>query len=584
MKVDQYKQLNIRQIQPRNQENNKGFTQQSSLKQNIQKTPNFTGGFDMFLRFLDTNQAWGANAVDFFCMVLPRTLTDFSRGPEAGIETARREGMGTANHSMVGVYGTLAGLALASGINGAYKFGNNDVKAHSIFADAETLDMQGAIWNEKLKNSANNPNANPIKEYLTETLKQYEALSPTENGKWVRLQDADIEQAVTILEKEIKSASKDMNKVDFNTAKNLLISSVGAENNFRIIAKEGEKAHSSRYTADYIIENTFKLGKVFNKDSVKEAFIKSGDIAENTFIKALKSMNVKRSLIGIGIASLIGMSAQPLNMYLTKKKTGKSGFVGGGKEDNSTKFKIKKSLVAALFGAGVLATIGNPKNLIKDLQFKGFTPTLKQFKFIYGVTIMSRFMSSRNDNELAECSIKDTLGFANWLILGNFVQKLVAQGLDKSLIKKDGQGAMKWITNSVLKSRDEILHAALGNKVFKDGKALSYKEMVKALPKNSAAKKQLRALSIAQIAGYAYSALILGRGIPKLNIYLTNKRMAKQAEKEKVSNQQQNLDTTKTSQPAMTSQLNSTSDVMLSPENIAFLNHNQKHFTNALDS
>ena len=518
-------------------------------------------------------------------MVLPRTLTDFSRGPEAGIETARREGMGTANHSMVGVYGTLAGLALASGINGAYKFGNNDVKAHSIFADAETLDMQGAIWDAKLKAAKDNLSTNPLREYLRETFRQYEALSPTENGKWVKLKETDVEKAANILEKEIKSTSKDMNKAEFNTAKNILISSTGAENNFRIIAKEGEKTHSSRYTADYIIENTFKLGKVFNKDSVKEAFTKSGSIAENAFIQALKSMNVKRSLIGIGMASAVGISAQPLNMYLTKKKTGKSGFVGGGKEDNSTKFKIKKSLVAALFGAGVLATIGNPKNLVKDLQFKGFTPTLKQFKFIYGITIISRFMSSRNDNELAECSIKDTLGFANWLILGNFVQKLVAQWLDKSLIKKDGQGVIKWITNSVLKSRDEILHSALGNKVFKDGKALSYKEMVSALPKNSAARKQLRVLSIAQIAGYAYSALILGRGIPKLNIYLTNKRMEKQAKKEAaVSEQGQNTNQAKSQQPAMTSKLNSGADSMLTPENIAFLNNNQKYFATALDS
>lgn len=77
---------------------------------------------------------------------------------------------------------------------------------------------------------------------------------------------------------------------------------------------------------------------------------------------------------------------------------------------------------------------------------------------------MSRFLSARNDNELTESTIKDTLGFANWLILGNFVQKLVAQSLDKSLIKKDGNGVMKWITNSVLKSRDEILHSSLGQK------------------------------------------------------------------------------------------------------------------------
>lgn len=69
----------------------------------------------------------------------------------------------------------------------------------------------------------------------------------------------------------------------------------------------------------------------------------SADIAKNTFLKAMKSMNVKRSLIGIGIASAVGVSAQPVNMYLTKKKTGKSGFVGGGGEDKSTGFKIKKA-------------------------------------------------------------------------------------------------------------------------------------------------------------------------------------------------------------------------------------------------
>ena len=123
-------------------------------------------------------------------MVLPRTITDFSRGTDAGMETARREGMGTANHSMVGVYGTLAGLALAAGIIGIYKFGNNDVKANEIFADSETLDLHSKIFNEKLKAaSQGDSKANPIREYLTETFKRYETLSPTENSKWIKLDD-----------------------------------------------------------------------------------------------------------------------------------------------------------------------------------------------------------------------------------------------------------------------------------------------------------------------------------------------------------------------------------------------------------
>ena len=558
MKVDSdFRQLNIKQIEPQ-KDSKKGFTTKQQF--NYQTNPSFTGGADLFLRFLDTNQAWGANAVDLFCMVLPRTLTDFGRGPDAGIETLRREGMGTANHSMVGVYGTLAGLALATGINGIYKFGKDDVKASSIFADAETMDMQGSSWNNVLKQNKENP----LHEHLTNVLKNYEALSPTENGKWVKFKDNDIEEVVNILEKEIQSNTPKINKDALSNARTRLISSIGVENNLRIIAEEGQKAHTSRYTVDSILENTYKLGKVFTKDKVKEAFMNSSDIAENAFLKAMKSMNVKRSLLGIGMASLVGISAQPLNMYLTKKKTGKSGFVGGGAEDKSTGFKIKKSLVALLFGGGVLATIGKPKELIKNLQFKGFTPTIKQFKFIYGITIMSRFLSSRNDNELRESTIKDTLGFASWLILGNFVQKLVAQSMDKSLIKKDGEGAMNWIKNSVLKSRDEVLHAALGEKVFKDGKALSFKEMVKALPANSPARKQLKILSIAQLAGYAYSALALGFGIPRLNIFITNKIEAKKAAK--AARQNGNLNTIK--QPA---------DKMLTPENRAFLNH--KNFT-----
>ena len=558
MKVDSdFRQLNIKQIEPQ-KDSKKGFPTKQQF--NYQTNPSFTGGADLFLRFLDTNQAWGANAVDLFCMVLPRTLTDFGRGPDAGIETLRREGMGTANHSMVGVYGTLAGLALATGINGIYKFGKDDVKASSIFADAETMDMQGSSWNNVLKQNKENP----LHEHLTNVLKNYEALSPTENGKWVKFKDNDIEEVVNILEKEIQSNTPKINKDALSNARTRLISSIGVENNLRIIAEEGQKAHTSRYTVDSILENTYKLGKVFTKDKVKEAFMNSSDIAENAFLKAMKSMNVKRSLLGIGMASLVGISAQPLNMYLTKKKTGKSGFVGGGAEDKSTGFKIKKSLVALLFGGGVLATIGKPKELIKNLQFKGFTPTIKQFKFIYGITIMSRFLSSRNDNELRESTIKDTLGFASWLILGNFVQKLVAQSMDKSLIKKDGEGAMNWIKNSVLKSRDEVLHAALGEKVFKDGKALSFKEMVKALPANSPARKQLKILSIAQLAGYAYSALALGFGIPRLNIFITNKIEAKKAAK--AAGQNGNLNTIK--QPA---------DKMLTPENRAFLNH--KNFT-----
>jgi hypothetical protein len=540
-----YRQLNSNQYGVR-----RNGTSHTKNAQN----PSFTGWPTELLRFLDTNQAWGANAVDFFCMVLPRTLTDFGRGVDAGMETARRESMGTINDSSVGLYGTLAGLALAVGVNRAFGLGKDDLKAASIFADSETIDMMGKIWQEKMPENTQNP----LLERIKKSLSNYEVHNGTE---WVKFKKDDIDKAAKIIEQEVQSGEK-MSKEAAYQVNKILTSSNNLENNFRIVAENGERAHSSRYAISTITENTFKLSKIFTKDKVVEAFKEAADIGSNKFLKALKSMNMKRSILGVLIATIVGCSTQPINMWLTKRKTGSDNFVGGGKKDDSVKFKIEKALTAAVFGAGVIATIGNPKNLLKNLQFKGFTPTINQLKFIYGATIASRFLAARNENELKESATKDVLGFVNWLILGNFVQKLVAQAFDKSLIKQENKGGiMNWIRSSSLKSRDEILHAALGENAFKDGKALKFGEMIKALGDNKAAKKKLGILTLAQLAGYIYSGVVLGVGIPKLNIYLTKRRMAKQealAEKEQQVNAQN-------------------ADNMLTPENREFLN--QKNFT-----
>ena len=362
---------------------------------------------------------------------------------------------------------------------------------------------------------------------------------------------------VKIQEKAILEGNKKLKGEAFEYVKNSVLSDLGVENNFRIVSKEKGKLHTSRYSIDSIIESAHKLGSLFSKENIADEFKKAAKLDDVKFAKLLKSMNMKRSLLGVAMGTIVGCSTQPINMWLTKRKTGGEGFVGGGEKDNSIKFKMEKLLVTALFGAGVLMSIGSAKNLVKNLQFKGFTPTINQLKFIYGATIMSRFLVARNENELKEASVKDILGFTNWLILGNFVQKFVVQALDKSgsLIKKDtltGNKISNWIRNSFIKTRDEVLHEALGKKAFKDGKALSFNEMMKAIADNSEAKKKIKFLTIAQLAGYAYSGLVLGFGIPKLNIYLTKRRMAKQAQ----ANNNQKLNQ---------------NDNMLKPENIRFL-------------
>ena len=135
------------------------------------------------------------------------------------------------------------------------------------------------------------------------------------------------------------------------------------------------------------------------------------------------------------------------------------------------------------------------------------------------------------------------------MILGDIVNKLVADGLDKSTINyranSKNAGKFKRSFNGSLKTRDEVLVETLANNGIsttktENGKVLnkSFNEMVKDLDKlpealKKTTKKRLRTLNIAQVAGYLTASLVLGLGIPNLNIYITNtldkKRKAEQA-------------------------------------------------------
>ena len=238
----------------------------------------------------------------------------------------------------------------------------------------------------------------------------------------------------------------------------------------------------------------------------------------------------------MAVASGIGMSIQPMNIYLTKKKTGSDGFVGveGREKDKSFGFKLWKLAAAAVFGGSIVANLAMKKGgLLKNIQYKGLVPTINQFKFIYGLTIMSRFMVARDKDELRESVVKDVLGFFNWLVLGNFVAKGVVLAMDKekSLLKNPKESSF---FKKILKTRDEVLVEGLKkaniSSVSKDGKALKFSEMLKLLPASETGKavsRRLKILNLAQVAGYLYSGLVLGIGIPKLNIYMTNKSEAK---------------------------------------------------------
>ena len=553
---------------------------QIQAENNKKERPQFTGFTDyatLGLRFLDTNQAWGANAVDLGSMVIPRTAVDMAnRGPAAGMETGRREASGTINHSLVGVYGTIAGLLLATSLNSKY-----GIKAHKLFIDDDTLELLGKAWDKQVKAG----NANPLDAYLKDVFKNAETRVGEE---WKSIPEDKINDIVKRYSEAIKAQdapttiSKDLKAY----AKSVIMGSTGSENSFRLAKNQETNSISN------ILDNIYNASRTFVNKKVSDTFKASSDINSNAFIKALKHMNLRRSMLGIGIASAVGMSIQPLNIYITKKKTGSDGFVGveGREKDNSKAFKVMKAAAAAIFGTGIIATIGTKgglKGLAKKIQFKGLIPTLDQFKFIYGVTIMSRFAVARDKDELRESIVKDTLGFFNWLILGNFVAKMTANAIDQNLLnyseKEHGKGFFNKILKAPMVTRDEVLHRGLkaaGIDTIENGKALTFKQMLSKLNDSkvsSAIRKEtkgkMRALSIAQVAGYLYSGLVLGVGIPKLNIYMTNKSEAKR--KARLAEEKAKKSASEPAQQVATQQTNidlgAQYKSMIKPESKAFL-------------
>lgn len=495
------------------------------------------------LRYLSVNEAIGASLVDFFSMALPRTIVDSTRGLDAGIETGIRENSGTLNHVMIGTVGGAAAYALAPKFNKNYL-----VRSHTVFANNETIDILGRIWHEDYSKYKDAKDFNQQRAFYKKAFEKIQGLNSNDgkNANWVKLKPETIEELTKTyieLAKDAKFKKQRLPKDKLEYLKNLIISDTGAEKSFKIV----DGAKTVELAVNSFLDDLFALGKTFSSSMVAKAFEEAGNNFEaNKFIKELKSLKMRSTFLALGISSAIGASVQPFNRWLTRKRTGSDGFVGvannpnteNKKADSSSGFIMAKCAAAASILALCLGSIStNIKEIPNKVQFKGKIPILNHFKLVYGFTIASRFLAARSGDELREACFKDFLGFANWLILGGFVSKGVATMIDgKNLLNStsDGNktGFMNWLKNKSIKTVDEILQgdlAALGKKTVKDGKALSYKEMLKLAKANNMTDtlKRIKYLNIAQASGYLYSGVVLGYLIPKLNIMMTNKRNEK---------------------------------------------------------
>ena len=521
-----------------NQQSNTLYQKASLNKnKNVSNTPAFKGFWNKSYKFLADEPVWGATIIDLTAMVAPRTWTDGkNRGFNAGFETGFRESESSANDAAVGLYGVAAGSLIAGAIN--HKYG---VKVNKIFASTDASHVYTAKWD---KNAGNMDNY--IKD-IVDNIEAFNPNSPKADAKgFVRIPD-DHKQGIIEDLKTIANATPDkMNKVWKETKDNLagkMLDALGVEDSLKLVHKEAgvEKATSSN--AKILMENFYHMTKAFKSNKVSS---KTGE-----FLKDYHKFGNLRTAIGILIAGIFAVGAQPLNVYLSKKRTGTDGFVGveGRKKDNSLGFKALKTASSLGMIGIMLATLGalpkNPKKF-KDIpklfleknQYKGKNPTINQFKTVFGLAITSRLFTSRDKDEHREVVTKDVLGFFNWLMLGNVFNKLIIhkfQNKDANLLKREPlpKNANWWqktvnFLNSSIATHSEVAvkglkkETGLKSIIKPNGKAMSFNEIFKALPKNGQARKNLRLLNFAQLGGYIYSAVVLGFGIPHLNIYMTN--------------------------------------------------------------
>lgn len=511
-----------------------------------QQNPNFKGAPELLatgLNFLNTNPALGAVFVDVAFMCTPRTIVDTTRNPDAGLETATREFSSTVNHAAAGLVGIGAGSLVASAFNNS-----NGVKAHMIFTNSESIDLFSKF--EAQTRAAKDPKL----AYYHEFLKNIEGLnsSADANAPFKKLQNETIEEAAKLLS-EAKTDKYGLPKDVYSKVSSLITGDIGAAESIRVA--NGDKAVEGRL--ENFLKDSFSIKKAYIDKAAHDAKENVKKLSDADFIKALKNIKNKTAIAGLAVPVAIGMSLQPFNAYMTKKRTGNDGFVGGGEPDHSFGFKALKTAMGAGIAAGMLRSIDKFKEIPTKLQYKGLVPTIPQFKLIYACTIFSRMLASRNKDELRESTIKDTLGFVNWLILGGFVSKLALNKMDKTLINYDkdsmGKGGWNWITKAVEKSHEEILYPALkkyGIKtVGEDGKALSYGKLMKALKEKAAGTetltnvlKSIKCKNRAQLLGYVYSGVVLGVGIPKLNIAITKHINQKREAKKAMTQNEQNFE------------------------------------------
>lgn len=471
---------------PKNQIN-----KQNKIKNNTQAFKSNLSPLSSALYTLGNNDMLNASFIDVFAMDTPRTIVEFqNRGKNAGIEMGFREYTGT----FIAEFSATVFALLFSKL---FSKKNKEINPSS-WATNSSIDTFKAIFENSEKSEEG---------FVKGALASLSGLSGDKINQVPEYSKETVDNLVKLVKGEIKD--KKEVKATFENVQDEIINTLKADNNIFVKAKDGEEIKEFSANLSHVLRDIVDLGKnvFFNKD-----------VDYNSAISKLKTLNKSRIAFAIPLSMLLAISNQYINRQLTKKRTGIDNFVGENDYDNNVKNKnenkkergliFKKMLSAGVFLAmlGSVMGVKKPSDIINKLEFNGPATGGNAIRTIYGTLILGRIFASKDSTELRETTVRDYLGFLSWLVLGGFVAKGVGQAMDPKKeilfnIQSSGKkGISHWLQDISLKSQKEIL--AMGGDV----------------------KQNLKKLNIAQLSGMAYSAIMLGILLPKLNIYMTKSK------------------------------------------------------------
>lgn len=506
--------------------NTRNYNNEQKSKNNNPKFKGLLdGGLTTTLMTLDTNPMANAVGIDLFAMVAPRTYVDTKeRNKYAGAETFFREFTGTLIVCLSASY-------LAKGIA---KLANKIInpktpinpkswysKDSLMFLDTaskeinSTKDFVANVFENV--SGRDNKNINKFNEI------NWQNIEWIDENKWNKINwdnkkytgvhnNLKSKDSIINLTSELindKTISKKDRKDLLQIIESRMINALGAGN---VSTEYKEKTLST--TIGNLLRDTVDFG---------HDILTNKNVEKGSAINKILKINKIKSVGALVIASTLGLTNQYINRKITEKRTGKKGFVGDNNfaqqvSNNTTpkttteqpkkdKKFIAEKLIASLgmiAMAGAVMKVKSPRDFVKKLEFTGPVTSGNAIKTVYASTLIGRFLASDNKDELRESTTRDYLGFLNWLVLGGFASKGVANLLDRKKeslfnVSKEGKGIKHWLNDISLKSHKEI--ASKGSEF---------------------AKRNMWKLNLAHISGLAYSTLALGVLLPKLNIFITN--------------------------------------------------------------